>query len=532
MEEEKIKVTDLVIPQQAGVRRVIRAKVDDYFRIGKISPPVSYEQLQEFARTLIQQNEWETQYTAFVMICCGNSIWRTILKAIPFDRRILLLPQCLQNSASCKAVKDEMGLLCSECGNCSISELLGQAENLGYVGLVTEGTTITTRLIESGKVDAVVGVGCMEVLQKMFSSVTRYAIPSIGIPLLCNGCKDTIPDLAWIKEEINHYEPNQEIRMINLNHLLSKTKSLFGLEQMGRIIGQPQSDTEQIAFEVLLSGGHRFRPFLAELTYEAFASSPDPEVSTKLAASMECFHKASLVHDDIEDNDHFRNGKETIHTKYGIPVALNVGDLLLGKGYQLLSECKLPPDLIVKIYNVVAQGHTALSLGQGEELLATRQNQILSPVHMIGIYKNKTSAAFKAALLAGAVAGNADRDSIELLDRFSIAIGIAYQIKDDLEDFEGHSGDLSKQRFSIIFSILQPTLSLEDKTIFEIALQCEDQKTIVELVIKYSIKATVIKLLSTYLEDARQAISPLSNIGLKLALYEITGKMFDAYIKS
>lgn len=522
---------ELLVPQNPELRKSIRIKVDAYFAVEPISPPVSYDQLNTLATGLISQNNWDSRYTAFVMICCGNSIWRSVLEAIPFDRRILLLPQCLQSTSSCKALRDEMGLLCSECGNCMISEILQQAENLGYVGLVTEGTTITTRLIESGKVDAVIGVGCMEVLQKMFSSVSRYAIPGIGIPLLGNGCKDTVPDLDWIKEEMNHFKPNRKVSMINLNHLLSKTKSMFGQEQIGRILGHPKSETEQIAIESLLAGGHRFRPFLAQLTYEAFAGAPDPDISIKLAASMECFHKASLIHDDIEDNDHFRNGKEAIHAKHGIPVALNVGDLLLGKGYQLLLECNLPPEIIVSIYQVVSIGHINLTLGQGAELISGRENIIPTPEQTIQNYENKTSAAFQAALLAGAVAGKADPDSLGLLGKFSLAIGVAYQIMDDLEDFDGNSGDLSMHRFSIILSVLQQSLQPDEMPEFESALKNKKTESTKRLAEKYNARIVVQDMLVNYVEMARESISKLQNIGLKLALYEITGKMFDAYLK-
>ena len=55
---------------------------------------------------------------------------------------------------------------------------------------------------------------------------------------------------------------------------------------------------------------------------------------------MECFHKASLIHDDIEDDDAQRYGEPTLHVEHGVPVALNVGDLLIGEGYRLLAECE------------------------------------------------------------------------------------------------------------------------------------------------------------------------------------------------
>ena len=146
-------------------------------------------------------------------------------------------------------------MLCSECGNCSISGLLREAENLGYVALVTEGTTITARLIESGKVDAVIGVGCMEVLQKMFVSVSRFAIPSIGIPLLSCGCSDTTADSAWIKEEMYHLEKNSTFRLLNINYLRNRTSSIFGKEQLQRILDLSDNSTEQLVFDSLLEIG-------------------------------------------------------------------------------------------------------------------------------------------------------------------------------------------------------------------------------------------------------------------------------------
>ena len=296
-------IFSLDVPAEKAKRAVIRAAVETYFTKIQVIPPVSHEGLFQYASYLIENEKWEERYRAFVMVCCGNAIWRPVVGAIPFNRRIFLLPQCLRNTAYCKAQKDELGLLCGECGNCSISGLLREAENLGYVALVTEGTTITTRLIESGKVDAVIGVGCMEVLQKMFASVSKYSIPGIGIPLTSCGCVDTTADSEWIKQEIYNFREDPSIRLLNLNYLKNKSSSIFGEEQLIRILGVPKSKTEQIALKSLLSGGQRLRPFLTALAYEAFVSEPDPAILNILALSVECFHKASLIHDDIEDND-------------------------------------------------------------------------------------------------------------------------------------------------------------------------------------------------------------------------------------
>ena len=207
----------------------------------------------------------------------------------------------------------------------------------------------------------------------MFAAVSKYSIPSIGIPLITCGCVDTMADADWIKQEIYNFREDPSIKLLNLNYLRNKTSSIFGEEQLIRILGTAKSKTESIAFESLLSGGQRLRPFLAVLAYEAFANEPDPTILNMLALSVECFHKASLIHDDIEDNDNMRYGKETIHARYGIPVAINTGDYLIGEGYRLISESNLPAELIREGIKIVSRGHRSLTIGQGSELISKRK---------------------------------------------------------------------------------------------------------------------------------------------------------------
>ena len=520
----------LDVPLEKFKRGQIRATIESHFLKFQVMPPVSHESLFRFASLLIEENRWEERYRAFIMVCCGNAIWRTVVGAIPFNRRIFLLPQCLRNTAYCKAEKDDLGLLCGECGNCSISGFLREAENLGYVALVTEGTTITTRLIESGKVDAVIGVGCMEVLQKMFASVSKYAIPGIGIPLVTCGCVSTRPDAEWIKQEVYNYREDPSIRLLNLNYLRNKSSSIFGEEQLTRILGTPKNKTEQIAFESLLSGGQRLRPFLAVLAYEAFVHEPDPVVVNMLALSVECFHKASLVHDDIEDNDLSRYGKETIHARYGIPVATNIGDLLIGEGYRLLSQANLEPNVALECIKIVSEGHRAMSVGQGTELMARNSDKILPFEDVLKIFENKTAAAFKVSLLVGAIAGGAERDALNLLDQFSNLIGVAYQLKDDLEDFTTEEDTDSFQTHSALISLLAGIAKEEDPGKLVEALHMKDAATLYFLIGKYSIREQSTALLKDLLTKINSCLGNVQNLRLKLALNEIVGKTFRDYI--
>ena len=158
---------------------------------------------------------------------------------------------------------------------------------------------------------------------------------------------------------------------------------------------------------------------------------------------MECFHKASLIHDDIEDDDRARYGEPTLHMEHGTAVALNVGDLLVGEGYRLLAECEsVHASVRGEMIKIASAGHRTLCLGQGAELSWAHAPAPLTPLQVVEIFRRKTAPAFEVALRLGAALADADDDVHRTLTKYSEALGIAYQIKDDLEDLDaGHAGD-------------------------------------------------------------------------------------------
>lgn len=520
----------LEVPLSTEVRNNIRKDVEAWFAQNQIIPPVSYDAIANTADLLIEKNGWDQNYKAFIMVCCGNAVWRPVIGSVPFNRRILLLPHCLRSSTSCKGQQDEMGLLCSECGNCSISGLLREAENLGYVAIVTEGTTITARLIESGKVDAVIGIGCMEVLQKMFVSVSRFAIPSIGIPLLSCGCTDTTADSKWIKDEMYHLIKDSDFRLLNINYLRKRTSAIFGKAQLQRILDSSDNSTEQLVFDSLLAGGKRLRPLLTVLAYEAFNGHIKGDHLNRLALAVECFHKASLIHDDIEDDDDLRYGKETLHALHGIPVAINIGDLLIGEGYRLITETNLPAAVILNCIRMVSNGHRRLSIGQGIELMSLKNKKILSLEETLHVFEYKTATAFKVSLLLGAIAAGAEENSLKLLEKFSRAIGIAYQVKDDIEDFKDDAGDFDIYRPSVLISLLQEKMTGKILTDFHEAYQNNNIDTLRKLIEENNIDQEADILLSEYIKESKDCLDGFQNTGLKMALHEILGNIFKEYI--
>lgn len=529
MEADIKKDFILVVPDEKQVRLAIRKRIDEYFISNEVLPPVSFESLVNHSAKLIDLFNWDPKYQAFVMICCGNAVWRRVVEAIPYNRRVLLLPQCLKNSTYCKARSDQFGLLCENCGKCSISGYIEEAENLGYVVLVTEGTTVTSQLIESGKIDAVIGVGCMEVLQKIFDSVQKFSVPGIGIPLLTCGCKDTMADADWIREEVHNIFESRDVNLLNLNHIISKTTKIFHEDMLKEILSISGEKSEQLVLKSMLAGGHRFRPFFAVLTYQAFIGQPDDQVLHRLAVSVECFHKASLIHDDIEDGDTTRYGVETIHAEHGIPVAINTGDLLIGEGYRLISEIKLPSELIQQCLKVISEGHKKLALGQGAELFATSDRKILPLNDILNVFDLKTASSFRVSLLLGATVGGADLASLTILDKFSKNLGIAYQIQDDLDDFMGDRGDIEVRGFSILLSLLNERLSDEDEKTLSDYFLSNDYDSVYRLIEVYKIMEEVENLLNSYLERAKSNLNELHNLGLRLALNEILGKIFPKH---
>jgi geranylgeranyl pyrophosphate synthase len=249
----------------------------------------------------------------------------------------------------------------------------------------------------------------------------------------------------------------------------------------------PIAATEAIAYDFLAKGGKYSRPFITLAVYDALtggkatAANGAEEVANfsdavrRAAMSIETFHKASLVHDDIEDDDAFRYGEETVHKKYGTPTAINVGDYLIGMGYRLVSrESKtLGAETVADILDCLADAHLRLSEGQGAELLwRDSRDKRLKPLDALKIYALKTAPAFEAALYSGArLAGPAER-YVEPIKQFARNLGVAFQILNDLNDWDGDDhnklaagGDVTGGRPTVLWALalegLPPAKQLE-----------------------------------------------------------------------
>ena len=166
--------------------------------------------LQQMAEDLLQRMGLGEQYLGFTMVCLTNEFWREQVQAVDFKRRLLLLPHCLKHAEGCPADYDEFGLDCKKCGACSVADFKVKAEDLGYKVLVSEGTPIVLKIIVSGHVDAIVGVACLNVLEKALDKILLAGIPCVAAPLLSSNCRSTSVDDDWVSELIDLKTPPPE----------------------------------------------------------------------------------------------------------------------------------------------------------------------------------------------------------------------------------------------------------------------------------------------------------------------------------
>ena len=188
---------------------------------------------------------------------------------------------------------------------------------------------------------------------------------------------------TWQPVDILHGSHSSQVSWQQDLHMLrGAVESWFTSPWLDAVMGSPEGQTEQIARNWLMQGGKRLRPFATVAAYEAMREThgaPLPEDVRRIAVAVECCHKASLVHDDIEDNDSERYGRRALHVEYGVPVALNVGDLLIGESYRLIGACTAPAERKVRMLMVAAQGQRDMCRGQGAELCCSDSPRMLTP---------------------------------------------------------------------------------------------------------------------------------------------------------
>jgi geranylgeranyl diphosphate synthase type II len=196
----------------------------------------------------------------------------------------------------------------------------------------------------------------------------------------------------------------------------------------------------------IFAGGKRIRPILCMEAGRAVAGSL-PEGIEELGASLEMLHTYSLIHDDLPalDNDDLRRGRPTCHKVYGEAIAILAGDALQTQAYEVLSQLECTAEARVKIIEEIARGTGTVNGmigGQVVDLEAERTKPDADTLQYIHL--SKTAALITASVVTGGIFANANTVQVDNLRRFGQAIGLAFQIVDDILDVTQTSEQLGK----------------------------------------------------------------------------------------
>lgn len=529
------------IPQSQVERETLRTAVARYAAANRdrLVPPLVLDELRTNAERIVAAHGVDPVYVDYVGVLLNNEVWRDQLATVPFERRLLLLPKCLRVEDKCPAPFDEFGLLCKQCGLCTIQDLQEEAEKLGYAVLVAEGSAIVMAMIQTGRIDAIVGVSCLSVLERAFPYMEAAAVPGVAIPLLQDDCKDTSVDIDWVWDVI-HLTSDDRTHRMDLDGLRAEVDGWFEPAALDEVMGPAGTDAERVARVWLARAGKRWRPFLTACAYRAMREDPHaplPPALRQIAVAVECFHKASLIHDDIEDADDIRYSEPTLHASHGVAVALNAGDLLVGEGYRLLASCEAPAAVRAEMVHIAAEGHRRLCTGQGAELAWAAAPRPLAVNDVLEIHRGKTAPAFEVALRLGAAFADAPAAVHDTLTRYSEALGIAYQIRDDLDDLTGADApdDLRALRPSIPLAIALERARGDKKAVIERAwtrtLQPGDDDALRALVEELGLTERSRTMLEMYKEHAIRTLPELQHASLKGLLRRVVGRIFRVEIK-
>ncbi len=203
---------------------------------------------------------------------------------------------------------------------------------------------------------------------------------------------------------------------------------------------------------VVLGGGKRVRPFLVYATGNAFGVSlRDLDA---VAAAVELIHAYSLVHDDLPamDDDDLRRGRPTCHRAYDEATAILVGDGLQALAFELLAfgtPATLPSEQRLRMLQILAHAAGSLGMVGGQAIDLDATGSALTLPQLEDMHRRKTGALITAAVQLGALASPRIRDfELDVLDRYARAIGLAFQVRDDLLDIEASTAELGKPQGS------------------------------------------------------------------------------------
>ncbi|MBI4413061.1 MAG: polyprenyl synthetase family protein [candidate division NC10 bacterium] len=198
----------------------------------------------------------------------------------------------------------------------------------------------------------------------------------------------------------------------------------------------------------VFGGGKRLRPVLVLAAAEAVGGKVEPLLP--VAAALEFIHTYSLIHDDLPamDDDDFRRGRPTSHRVFGEAVAILAGDALLTEAFRLLTapDCvnRHDPKRLLTVIQEIAAAAGSRGMVGGQALDIVSEGQAVDAAHIESVHRRKTGALIRASLRAGALLAGASPGQLEAITAYGEAVGLAFQIADDILNVEGEAATTGK----------------------------------------------------------------------------------------
>ncbi|MFO0574791.1 MAG: farnesyl diphosphate synthase [Polyangia bacterium] len=233
---------------------------------------------------------------------------------------------------------------------------------------------------------------------------------------------------------------------LDLTSYLSTRKALIEAELLRWTESDPEvPETLRKAMAYsLLAGGKRLRPILALAGCEAVGGAP--EKALPLGCALEMIHTYSLIHDDLPamDNDDFRRGKPTNHKVFGEAMAILAGDGLLTEAFAVAARSEAPPQVAVKLVLELAAAVGAAGMVGGQVIDVEATGKPVDLALLRRLHGKKTGALLSVSVCGGARLGGADEPTVALLRTYADALGLAFQIVDDVLDVTADLQTLGK----------------------------------------------------------------------------------------
>ena len=240
---------------------------------------------------------------------------------------------------------------------------------------------------------------------------------------------------------MEHYENFKEELQIRTEHAEKVIRRWLPKES-----GFARTMAEAMNYS-MCAGGKRLRPILLLETFRMFGE--DEQLAEPFMAGIEMIHTHSLIHDDLPalDNDDYRRGRLTTHKVYGEAMGVLSGVSLLNYAYETMLktfEMTSDADRVIRALKIMSEKTGIHGMLGGQSVDVENDGKEISREMLDYIYEHKTSALIEASMMAGAVLGGADEEQTSLIEKAASAIGMAFQIQDDILDVTSTSQELGK----------------------------------------------------------------------------------------